>query len=187
MSQISTVEDAMITVLKDVFGNRLKLVDTGPADVDEQVIEQMRVFAPAAYVVFGGGDRVESNVATVKAQMSVVAVTANAGGNKPRRRGDKQQIGAYDIVEIASARLHNMCVSDIGSLSFSRIENLYSDKKDKKGIAVYAAVFDIEVGFKFDNSWSVLDAFEVFGSDINGVITNEDAPGHNHDKTILEQ
>ena len=145
--QIGSVEDAIIAQVKAVFGNKLAAVDSVPAEVDEEMLKRILRVTPAVYVVFdGGGDPSPGgSEAKLSAQFSTLVLTSNAGGEKPRRRGDGDRLGAYDICEILIPALHRLKVPGVGSLLFDRLENRNSALLDNMGVAAYAPVWSIQV------------------------------------------
>jgi phage gp37-like protein len=180
--QIACVEDAIIAKVKDVFGNKLRAVDSLPADVDDETLKRLVRTTPGVYVVFDGGmDQTQGgSQAKVRAQFSVNAITSHVSGEKARRRGDKLEIGAYDIIEILLPKLHRMTVKGIGTLVFQNIENRYDGPLDKLGVAVYAAVYYIDINFPDIDAVAVLAPFKTAS------VTTKPAPLSNPVTDVIE-
>lgn len=147
--QLGAVEDAIVTRAKAVLGAKVRQVDSLPADIDDEALKRLLRVTPGVFVVFDGGADPDAggSEAKLKAQWSVTAVTAHASGEKARRRGDAVQAGAYELIETLIPALHRLTVTGIGTFAFERIENRYDGELDKQGVAVYSAVFSMQINF----------------------------------------
>jgi phage gp37-like protein len=166
---IKNVEDQLIakcTAALTVGGQlKVRTVDSLPGDWDADTMKRLLRLAPAVLIAFSGGPVREvgaNDAVTIDAQWSVIAVTAHASGEAARRRGDSQQIGAYEILESMIPKLHGETIPDEGSLSLVSIENLYSGEIDKQGLAVYAMRFALPMTLPFALDESTIDPFETF-------------------------
>jgi len=166
---IKSVEDqllAKITAALTVAGqSKVKTVDVLPSDWDKDMLRKFAAVAPAVLIAFSGGqvkDLGANDAVSLDAQWSVIAVTAHASGNAARRRGDSQQIGAFEICERLVPELHGFTVPDEGSLNLVAIENLWSGEIEKQGLAVYAMRFGLLMSFPLVADESGMGIFLTF-------------------------
>lgn len=161
---IQAVEDDLIATIKALLGNRIRTVDSLPGDWDADMLRRLLRLCPAVLIVFAGGAPAApgGSLAYLNANWVVYAVTANASGEAARRRGDAQQIGAYDILQLVVPKLHGHLVAGVGSLNFVRVENLFNASVEKQGLAVYAATFQLGMSLPADIDLSTLTPFVTF-------------------------
>lgn len=162
---ILSIEDALISHIKTALGNKVRKVDSLPADFDAETVRRMLVDAPAVYVAFGAGSSPgarSGTTAEILARWGVFAVTAHASGQAARRRGDSQQIGAYELLEILIPLLHGFTIPGEGTLSLTAVENLFNGEVEKKGLSVYSAVFQMPMIWSSDADLSLLTPFQTF-------------------------
>src|SRR5574341_1572838 len=147
---IKNVEDKIIERITQALtvGGALKVrqVDSLPGDWDADMLKRLLRRTPGVFVAFMGGQVNASHSAQLKAQWAVVAITGHASGEAARRRGDAQQIGAYEILEVVVPKLHGFKIDDEGTLKILDIANLYRGELDKQGVTAYAARFEILMG-----------------------------------------
>lgn len=166
---IINVEDQLIAKVKAALtvagAQKYKTVDSLPSDWDKDMLRRFAAIAPAVLIAFSGGVPRETganDAVTVDAQWSVIAVTAHASGNAARRRGDSQEIGAYEICERLIPELHGLTIEDEGTLSLVAIENLWSGEIEKQGLAVYAMRMSMPITLPYVADVETIDAFETF-------------------------
>ncbi len=157
MSVIAATEDAMVDAVRALLGQRLRTVGSVPASFSAQELHDRLRGAPAVYVGFLGGQAVPSDTAVVlDARFAVYALTQSAAGEQARRRGDAVSIGAYDIIEAVSPRLHGLritagdppvAVEGTGTLTFVEAANLWAEELDRAGVSLYSATFGIQLAF----------------------------------------
>lgn len=138
---IAGVEQHLIDTLKATFGATLRAVESLPADWDDETFRRVLRQAPGLFVVFGGGprneDESEPGRVVIDSRWGVIAVTTHSSGELARRRGDKREIGAYDIIQRASRRLEGHAVPGNGEIQVREVENLFSAQLEKQGAALY--------------------------------------------------
>jgi phage gp37-like protein len=161
---IGAIEDGIIAKIKTILGDKVRAVDALPASWDDLVLDRILRVTPGAYVSFAGGaDATPGGVApSIDGAWSVAVVTNHASGEKARRRGDTTAAGAYELIEVLVAGLHGHNVTGQGSLIFVRIENLFDDVIDKKGVMVYAIVFRLSMAFDPAVDLASLHPFQSF-------------------------
>lgn len=163
---IANVEDKLIAEIKAALtvGGQLKVrqVESLPGDWDADMLKRLLRLAPGVFVAFMGGPVNAGHAAQLDAQWAVIAITAHASGEAARRRGDSQEIGAYEILETLIPRLHGLKIAAEGTLNIVDVANLYSGQLDKQGVAVYAARFKILMALPLSLDEATLDAFETF-------------------------
>lgn len=166
---IKTVEDGIIERVREVLmvpgQEKLRQVDSLPGDWDADMLKRLLRLMPGVFVAFAGGAAVAGNTAKFKAQFAVLALTSHANGEAARRRGDNQQIGAYEILEVMVPKLHGLKIEGEGTLTVAGIENLYNGELDKQGVAAYAARFEILLSMPASLDLSALDAFTTFSAE----------------------
>lgn len=162
---IAAVEDAIIEAAQSRFvvdGKRLlKAVESLPAQWDDKTFDRLLRGAPGVFVCFVGGPAIDGE-ARCQATFVVMAVTTHASGELARRRGDKLQIGAYQILEILVPLLHDRVVPGIGTLKFADIANLFTDDIDAQGAVVYGSTFSIDMPIQSGDQPSDLADFLTF-------------------------
>lgn len=145
MSLIAKIEDKIIAdcrVALTVNGRLLvRDIDTIPGAMSADILQRLMQRAPGCYVAFIDGRASNLHSAAFSPRFDVIAVTGHAGGEKPRRRGDKTQIGAYKILEYVVPGLNNTQVEDVGVLRFDGIYNLFNNATFDLGATVYYARF----------------------------------------------
>lgn len=160
---IATTEAAILAKVRAVFGNRVRTVGVIPGEFSDELLRSMLTLAPFVLVHFNGGPnpRPGAQVAGINAQWEVYVGTAHASGPDARRLGDALQIGAYEMLQLVCANLHNLPVADDGSLQLQRVENLFTGAVDRQGLTVYGAVFSSFISFDLVAAEGLND-FETF-------------------------
>jgi phage gp37-like protein len=150
MGVIGTVEDYLIARVQAALGAKLRAVDSLPGVWTDETIAQLLRTRPGAYVSFlgGGASARQGNTAAVEARWAVYGVTGHASGQAARRRGHPTEIGAYEILETVIPLLHNHVVPDVGTLVLREVNNLFTERADLEGLAIYAAIFSLPMGFE---------------------------------------
>ena len=145
MSVIAKIEDQIIAECRAALTVKGRLlvrdIDTIPGLLSAGILQRLLQRAPGCYVAFIGGEGDNVNSASFSARFDVIAVTDHKGGERPRRRGDQTQIGAYQILEYIIPRVHNCRVADVGALYLQGIHNLFSEATFDLGATVYYARF----------------------------------------------
>lgn len=163
-----TVENDLVeTLTAAVAGTKLR-VDSLPGDWDDQMLARLQRMAPCVLVAFVGGGPTTTGShaeARINSQWLVYVVTSHPSGEAARRRGNAQGLGAYEILSrLVIPVLHNHAVPGVGSLALGPVENLYTGTVDGKGLAVYAAAFELPLGFPVPLDPATLDDFATFAA-----------------------
>ncbi|WP_422402556.1 phage protein Gp37 [Pseudomonas sp. GZD-209] len=175
---LAKVEDAMIERCRELVGDRLKAIEDLPGNWDEATLAAARRNVPGIYIAWSGGSAVTSGRPMINGRYAVYVVTGHASGERARRRGNGRDIGAYEILERVVPGLHGLSVDGVGTLRLERVDNLYSDQGDKKGVIVYGAVFTIDkMPFPAAKDASSLADFEIFHT-TSKVPDGPDTEGH---------
>lgn len=159
---ITAIEDDIIARVKGHFGAVLRTVDSVPGPLDsEETLKKMLRAAPAVFVLFAGGRNPEpgKELVEIRGRWVLYAVTAHAGGQADRRRGDGRQIGAYEIVERLVPLLSGFCPADESALDLVDVANLYSGTIDNQGVTLYAVNFGVRMDLAALPDESTLDDF----------------------------
>lgn len=163
-----TVENNLVDTLKAAVAGVKLTVDSLPGDWDDGMLDRLRRMAPCVLVAFVGGGPASpgpDSEARIQSQWLVYVVTAQPSGEAARRRGNAQGLGAYEILSrLVIPVLHNHVVPGIGTLSLGPVENLYTGSVDGKGLAVYAAGFQLPIAFPVPLPDSGLDDFATFAA-----------------------
>lgn len=144
----SGIEDYLIgeldQALRDSSGEPLvRQVAPLPGPWSMETLRQVLDRAPAVYLLWLGGRGQGGNQLAVDARWGVYAIANHASGADRRRRGDAQQIGAYEMLERAAPRLHGLDVPDRGGVVVDRLESLVNDATFQLGASVYQATVTI--------------------------------------------
>lgn len=164
---ILAIENALITEIKTVLGfpaaPKVRTVESLPADWDEETLRRLLRAVPGVFVVFKGG-RIPPGgaVGRIPGEWSVIVVTGHASGEAARRRGDSQQVGAYELIETLIPKLHGLKITNEGSFDFIGVENLYTGAIDKQGVAVYAIGLQMPMAWPNNLNLSLLNGFVTF-------------------------
>lgn len=163
---IAAVEQHLIDTIKARFGNRLKAVESLPADWDDNTFKRILRLAPGVFVVFGGGARnpEHDDQAVIDAKWGLMAVTTHASGELARRRGDTSgMIGAYEIIETCVQLLHQHDVPEQGRMLLDDVQNLFTDELENQGASLYGAEFSLPMTIAPSNApGASLDDFLTF-------------------------
>lgn len=171
MGTIAAIENHLVAQLRALFGDRVREVESGPAQLSEGELERILRVAPAVYVAFLAGRREVGPGIKMVGSWGVYAVAANAAGEQARRHGDARTIGAYDLVELAAAQLDQHVVPDVGTAEVREITNLFSAAFVRHGRSVYAVVLDLPMTLPAGVDPSTLADFATFHA-------NWDVPAH---------
>ncbi|MGE4406045.1 phage protein Gp37 [Pseudomonas sp.] len=159
---ITAIEDDIIERVKGHFGAVLRTVDSVPGPLDsEETLKKMLRAAPAVFVLFAGGRNPHpgKELVEIRGRWVLYAVTAHAGGQADRRRGDGRQIGAYEIVERLVPLLSGFCPADESALDLADVANLYSGTIDNQGVTIYAVNFGVRMDLADLPDVATLDDF----------------------------
>ena len=168
MSMI-VIEDALIDLVKNNFSDRLKEVAALPGQWSAETIKYLIANAPAIYIAWLGnrGATPSANMAQANDSWALYCVSKNARGHEAQRRGDKSEIGCAEMLEIAIPLVNGFDVPEVGSLRFSRADNLFSYTLSKQGITVYAAIFELHRAYTLPDVTSTLENFTTFHQNID--------------------
>ena len=159
---ITLIEDDIIARVKTHFGPVLRTADSVPGPLNsEETLKKMLRAAPAVFVLFAGGRNPApgKNLPEIQGRWVLYIVTAHAGGQADRRRGDGRQIGAYEIIEQLVPLLDGFCPANESALDLVDINNLYSGSIDNQGVALYALTFSVRMDLSALPDSSTLDDF----------------------------
>ena len=176
---ILAIEDALIEVAKATLGNKVKAVESLPGPWDEETLKRALRLVPGIYVLFAGcaPDRPGGETTIPKWTWVVYVATGHASGEAARRRGDSQQVGAYELLEVLVPRLHGHTVPGHGTLALVRIENLFRADAERQGVTVYAVTLEMVMGFWLEADPATLDPFETFHGYVD-IPPHETPPEH---------
>lgn len=182
---IASVEQWFIDTIKTHFGGTLKAVESIPADWDDDTLRRVLRLAPGVFVVFGGGQRNSTDTDTgrvvIDAKWGIVAVTAHASGELARRRGDKREIGAYDILQRTARLLEGTEVPGAGEIKVDQVENLFDAALEKQGVAVYGLALTLPMYLIPDDAEEApLDTFQTWDNTLDSTPGNGHAEAEDH-------
>jgi hypothetical protein len=141
---IDAAEDALVARIKAISGDGLRACESLPANFDVAEVHARNRLAPAVYVAFLGGTPIAENELVLDAEFAVFVLTAGAN-ERQRRRGaaPAQGSGAYQLMMLILPLLHGYALPEIGTLTCTGVQNLFSDELDKLGISLYGATFKV--------------------------------------------
>lgn len=141
---LAEIEDAIIDRCSQLIGEHVKTIESLPGSWNDDTLRAAMRKVPGIYVAWSGGTATSSaGRAGINGRYVVYAVTGHASGERDRRRGNKREIGAYEILECVVPGLHGHSVEGVGSLQLERVDNLYSDRADQQGVVIYGASFSL--------------------------------------------
>jgi phage gp37-like protein len=157
---ITTVETHLVDTIKAaVAGTKLRVQDL-PADWDDDMLRRLLTLAPCVLITFAGGQapRRGATTASIDGQWVVYAVTSHPSGEQPRRRGNAQAIGAYEIVSrLIVPLLHGHKVPGVGTLDFTGVQDLFTGSVERQGLAVYGCSFVLPMAFQIAADQALAD------------------------------
>lgn len=171
---ISATEDALLAALTQALEGTKVRTDSLPGDWDDDMLKRMLSLAPCVLVAFGGGGAKNVGVAepVIDGQWLVYVVTSHPSGQAARRRGNRQAVGAYELLSrTVVPTLHGLTVPNIGTLVLNRLENLFTGTVERQGLAVYACAFSLPMPFDLGGEASSLADFLTF-------VAQYDIPAH---------
>ena len=160
---VTQVEDSLITRIKQLFGNTLRMVDSLPGDLNEALLKQIIITAPGVYLLFTGGQRRKTeNSSDIDGKWVIFAITGHASGQAARRRGDAIMIGAYQIISIICGNLDGFVIDTVGTLELAGVQNLFNGAIERQGCSLYAATFTLPMTFAPGVNPALLENFVTF-------------------------
>ncbi|ABE45642.1 DUF1834 family protein [Polaromonas sp. JS666] len=162
---ITSAEDNIIAQIKTVMGNKVRAVESLPGNWDDDTLKRLLRLLPGIFLVWGGGQVQERNAGVgglVVGSWIVYVITGHASGEAARRRGDGQQAGAYELLQLLIPLLNGYTVPGEGTLSLQRVENLYSGSVDRQGVTVYACSFNMPQAWPTEVDMNLLTPFQTF-------------------------
>lgn len=165
MSIITDVEDALLARVVGAFApGQLRTVKSLPGALNGDLLKQLAPEAPGVYASFLGAAPARNLTDRhVDARWALYVLTWHASGEAARRRGDSVAIGAYEILPPLVAAVVGAPIDNAGLPRLVRIENLWSGQHERRGLALYAATFEVPV--EMTGTAPTLDAFETFHAD----------------------
>lgn len=169
MSKIGDLEQALIATIQGVFtpggARKLNTVDALPDEIGERLVDRFGVHAPAVYVAYlGFTPRQEHGAREVISHWAVMAVTGHAR-EQNRRRGDAQDIGAYEIAETVTVNLQGQSIGGSDAVAIRRLLPVQADILERKRLTVYTLDIDIPLAFDPATDETALDNFVTFHGD----------------------
>lgn len=192
MAALSTIEDRLLEELREALSNSsgqslVREVAPLPGPWSLETLRRVLQAAPAVYVLWLGARAEPGNALAVDARWGVYVIASHASGADRRRRGDAQQIGAYEMVERIAPRLHGCDVSEHGTVRLERLESLVNDATFQLGASVYQATVAIpHLEVPLGVSAADLDAFETFHATYD-LDTSQDAEPEAEDDVAMPQ
>jgi phage gp37-like protein len=165
MSPITAFEDALLERISATFApGHLRAVASLPGAIDSAQLDLLAPTAPGVFASFLGGTPAKHlPPEVIEARWVIYVITANAGGQTTRRRGDAAAIGAYDIVPALVGALIATPFAGVGAAKLLRVENLWAGFMEKRGLAIFAVT--IEIPLELTGEPPTLDDFITFHAD----------------------
>ena len=161
---IATLETTLLAVIKDALGNKVRTVESLPGNWDDDTLKRLLRQVPGVFVAWAGSQPANGRDGGVGAVTSglwlVYVVTGHASGEAARRLGDSQQVGAYELIDTLVPLLNGYLIKGEGTLSLTRVENLYSGTVDRQGMCLYALHFNLPRSWPTPVDESTLTPFE---------------------------
>jgi len=181
----AVVEETLKALAEKQLGNAAH-VDVLPGDLrDAKALRELVRHAPAVYFAFlGGNEATTGNDLHLKTVWGVYFVTKHANKRDARRLGDKSAIGAYEMMRRILPAMNGLTIEDVGSLTFKRLNNLFSLSVDSESAALYAATFDLPMTLALELHDA--DSINQFLSYTNTMSAGADVPPTNIDTTFPE-
>ncbi len=174
---ISTTQQIIDLIKGSPIKSKLRDIDELPGRLTDQILDRWMTVTPAIYVAFvGGREAGDYQDATFNANWVVYVVT--------NPKNDERVIGPDDILNIIVPLLHGHTFDDVGTLRASRIDPLFSIKKDKKSIRVHAVTLTIpNFVFEYQADLTALSDFETYHAE-HSMAPGDDEPAAVDDVTL---
>lgn len=160
---IAAVEKALIDKAKEVLQNRVREVDSLPADWDADTLKRILLALPGVYWIMGGGRGTPGRTdGMVPIEWACVIATNHASGPRTRLRGDAVQVGTSELIDVLIPTFNNFTVPGEGTLALAAIENLNTPEMQRQGVALYALVFQMPMAWPSVADLNSLAPFMMF-------------------------
>lgn len=161
---ILAVEDNVLAQLRALLTNKVRQVDSLPGDWDDEMLKRFLKMVPGVLLAFAGGTQ-STSAGAAEARLQtrwIVYVLTGHPTEEARRRGNQQQLGAYQLLQLLLPWLHGMKVPDVGSFSLVDVQNLFTGSVERQGLTVYAITLGLEMAFDLVPPDAALAPFETF-------------------------
>lgn len=160
---IAAVEKALIEKARAVLQNRVREIESLPADWDADTLNRILLALPGVYWIMGGGRGTPGRTdGMVPIEWACVIATNHASGARTRLRGDAVQVGASELIDVLIPSFNNYTVPDEGTLALVAIENLNTPELDRKGVSLYALLFQMPMAWPAVADLNSLAPFQTF-------------------------
>lgn len=157
------VEKTLIDKTREVLQNRVREVDSLPADWDADTLKRILLALPGVYWIMGGGRGTPGRAdGMVPIEWACVIATNHASGPRTRLRGDAVQVGASDLIDVLIPSFNHFTVPDEGTLALTAIENLNTPELERQGVALYALLFQMPMAWPAVADLNSLAPFQTF-------------------------
>ncbi len=163
---IATLEASLIATIKAALGNKVRAVESLPGNWDDDTLKRLLRQVPGVFIAWAGAQPASGRDGGVGALTSglwlVYVATGHASGEAARRLGDSQQVGAYELIDTLVPLLNGHTIVGEGTLSLTRVENLYSGSVDRQGLCLYALHLSLPMCWPTTVNEGALALFETF-------------------------
>lgn len=173
---IAAAEAALLARIRAVLGATVREVESIGNRWDEDTLRRVLLRVPGCWVVFDGGPADRAGEPRLASRWLVYVATGHEGDEERRRLGDTRAIGAYDLLARLVPALHGHVLPDVGTVTVTRVDNLFTGRMEKQGVAVYG----IELALPLVFALAVPDTvtpFETFHADLD-IEAHETAAEH---------
>jgi phage gp37-like protein len=126
----------------------VRTVQSLPSQFEPDALMKVLRVLPAVFVSFGGGAARPAHGPEVMARWVVYVVTNHAHAEASRRVGDKLQPGAYALVNLLVAGLHQWAPDEqTNSLVLVDVQNLYTGVLEAQGATCYGVTLEGPLAF----------------------------------------
>lgn len=139
---IAEIEDAIISTLKQASAlGYLRVVASYGGELDDEIGEVIRAL-PAVWVVFGGADKPQKLGAEkwkVPCRFVTMVAARSVRNEAATRKGDKLNVGSYQMVEhVQALLLNNDFGLEIERLQPGRVQTQYNTKVRGQALSVFS-------------------------------------------------
>lgn len=137
--ELVTVEDRAL----------VRTIESLPSQFEADALLKVLRLLPAVFVSFSGGSARPGHGPELMARWMVYVVTGHAHVEASRRVGDKLQVGAYALLNLLAAGLHEWAPNaQTSALSLVNVENLYTGVLEAQGATCYGVTLEGPLGFE---------------------------------------
>lgn len=131
---IAETHEALLSEIRGIMGDTCRFVEPHPGNWGDDAVRDIIVSAPSIYVAWLGA-RPTNRAGVINNEWAVFVVAETLNGRRD------EPVGAYQMAERVMGLFAGSQRPGIGTMTFDRAKNLWSDINSGSGCAVYALYY----------------------------------------------